>query len=326
MLKKTQTVTQPDSPSNATLAAAATWYVDLQNVDHDHPLHQQHQLWLGQDLSHKKAWRRVEKLQQGIAQLPNSINAHALLNGRHSRREAIKALTALMMVTGMLGGVAWQQQDQLKSRGAHHKTSTGEQRKLTLADGSRVQLNTNTDIDVNFTDQVRAIYLHLGEIQITTAKDSLNRDFIVYCRQGSIQALGTTFIVRSDHNFSQVSVISHAVKLQTRDNVNDAVIVNRSQQLRFSRSALSTVIALPEHANAWTRGLLVVDDWSLKQFTEELSRYYVGKISCASSVEKLRISGTFHLHDIKAILENLSHTLPITLYSFSRYWLRISEK
>ena len=78
--------------------------------------------------------------------------------------------------------------------------------------------------------------------------------------------------------------------------------------------------------DAWIRGLLVVSNWRLADFIEELSRYHRGYLGCHNSIADLRISGAFRLDDTQAVLENLTSTLPITLRSFTPYIVRLEPR
>jgi len=305
-----------------TLTEAATWYVDLSEEDTSTELQTLHQQWLAQNASHRLAWARVEKLHNNMKVLPNSINSSTILSAQMSRRQAIKALSVVLGASGTI----WHQQDNIKTLTAQHKTATGENLNLTLSDGTQVQLNTNSAIDVRYNNLQRALYLHHGEIQIITGDDTQQREFFVFTPQGNVQALGTKFLLRSENNFCQVKVIEDSVIIQSRYGNNEKLTLTTKQQSHFTESSIGKIEKVDEYANAWTQGLLIVQDWSLGKFIKELSRYHKGKLSCTDSAAKLRISGSFHLKDTVNILENLSNTLPINLRSFSRYWLRIEAK
>lgn len=304
-----------------TLTEAATWYVDLSEGDISNELQIQHQQWLAQNASHRLAWARVEKLHNNMKALPNNINSGTILSAQLSRRQAIKALSVVLVASAAV----WYQEDNIKSLTAQHKTTTGENLNLTLNDGTQVQLNTNSAVDIRYNNHQRALYLHKGEIQITTGNDTQHRDFFVFTPQGNVQALGTQLLVRSENNLCQVKVIEDSVVIQSRAN-NKKLILTTNQQSHFTDLSIGKIEKIDDYANAWTQGLLIISDWSLGKFIKELSRYHKGKLSCTDSAAKLRISGSFHLKDTLSILENLSNTLPIHLKSFSRYWLRIDTK
>lgn len=311
-------------PSAKTLEAAATWYVDLQGAEDDDPVHQAHRQWLSEHPAHRQAWGRVEKLQQMMASTPDSVSRSTLIGARASRRKAIKALSLLLLV-GASGG-AWQQREKVQALAADYRTGTGEQLAITLADGGTLQLNTATTADVSYGSELREIRLYSGEIQVTTALDAQRRPFIVHTPQGSVRALGTRFLVRSDDGLTRVSVLEHAVEISPAQTFDQIRRVEAGQQLVFDSAKIEQAQLLSDNVNAWTRGLLIVSDWPLDHFLEELSRYHVGRLSWDKSVEKLRISGSFHLNDTHAVLANLAVTLPLDVRYFTRYWARIGGR
>lgn len=310
-----------NSPSAEVLEAAATWYIDLREVPANDPLHQAHQRWLAADPSHRLAWKRVEKLQQSFAQATDSLSSSTLNKARTSRRQMIKMLS-LMLVAGT-GGLGWQYREAAYPLMAEYRTGKGKSRQVTLTDGSQLQLNTDTAVDVVFDAEQRQVILHHGEILITTMADPLQRPFSVNTRQGTIRALGTQFLVRSDSDVSQVSVLQHAVEIRPTKRSQQPVRLDAGHQLQFTDHAVQPSNAIAGQPQAWTQGLLVVSDWRLDQFTEELARYHAGKLSCDNAVANLRISGSFHLKDTQRILQNLTSTLPVKVRYFTRYWARI---
>lgn len=310
-----------NKPSAEILEAAAAWYVDLRDVPADHPLHHAHQRWLAADPTHLKAWQRVEKLRQSFEQAADSVNSGTLKKARTSRRQMIKMLT-LMLVAGA-GGLTWQYRQSAYPLMAEYRTGKGKSLEVTLADGSQLQLSTDTAVDIQFDAVHRQVILHHGEILITTMADALERPFSVKTRQGNIRALGTQFLVRSDSDITQVSVLQHAVEIRPTKSSQQPVRLDAGQQLQFTDHAVQPANAVAGQPQAWTQGLLVVSDWRLDQFVEELSRYHAGKLSCNNAVAELRLSGSFHLKDTHLILQNLTSTLPIKLRYFTRYWVRL---
>ncbi len=318
-----KTITLKDTISTNTIEAAATWYVDLQNTPTD-ALRAAHQRWLDDADEHRQAWKRVEKIQQTFSTTPKAVTSSTLINARMSRREAIKNLAILLCVSAV-GTGAWQQKNRLRAFVATHKTATGERSGSTLADGSLLQLNTASAVDVNYTDSFRHVHLHQGEIQITTAQDAQQRPFIVYTPQGSIRALGTQFLVRIENDKTRVSVFEHAVEIAPHNSPMQVLRLAAEQKTAFTADNLQAVDTLNSNDNAWIKGLLIVDNWRLDQLIDELSRYHQGRLICQDSVAALRISGAFYIDDISKVLENITAILPVDVRYFTPYWVRIGK-
>ncbi|NMG66957.1 hypothetical protein GPA19_18610 [Azoarcus indigens] len=111
------------------------------------------------------------------------------------------------------GWLAWRQ---VSVDGNRWQSATGEQRPLTLADGSRLLLNTATEVVVRFDAQMRLIRLLTGEILATSAPDPQARPLIVATADGFARTLGTRFSVRrgSGEDSSRITVFEGAVEVE----------------------------------------------------------------------------------------------------------------
>jgi len=305
----------------ATLEAAAEWYAELREAEPDSPAHAAHRDWLDRDPSHRRAWARVEKLSARLDGAPAEIVQPTLSKARATRRQALKVLLLVVGIGGLMGG--WLQSDWHRRLAADHYTGTGERSQVRLADGSLIDLNTNTAVDVHFDDQRRRIHLMQGEIQVTTAPDAEARPFLVTTGQGRIRALGTRFLVRLEDDASRVSVLEHAVAIRPAAPPEQARKVEAGYQARFTGQRVGPAEPITGHPAAWTRGQLIVSDWPLGRFLDELSRYREGVLSYDDAAAGLRISGVFYIDDTDAVLDNLAATLPLRIRRFTPYWTRV---
>lgn len=303
------------------IESAATWFVDLHNAQPGDTTTENHRRWLDAHPDHRRAWARVEKLQQSLQNVPAGAG-NALLNARTSRRQAIKALS-LLLATGGAAGVSWQQRATIAALSADYATATGERQQHTLADGSQIALNTASRVDVAFDKSLRRLTLHQGEMLVSTAKDAANRPFIVHTPQGSVRALGTKFTVFSNAESTRVNVLEHAVEIRPAAAPDAPLRLEAGQQSHFSPHRAAPAQPLPAHVDAWTNGLLIVSDWSLAHFVAELARYRRGYLACDATVGQLRISGAFQLDNTDAVLDNLASTLPVQIRQLTRYWVRV---
>ncbi|WP_028695947.1 FecR domain-containing protein [Pseudomonas cremoricolorata] len=304
-------------PSLQTLEAAASWYVTL--CEQGDAAREAHRQWLQSDPAHALAWARVTRLQATLGGLDGGIAKAALSGAQAQRRQVLKVLALLLAAGGSAAlGLPY---SPWRNTLADLHTGVGERRHVTLADGSRVVLNTDTALDVQFDAQQRHLRLRRGEVLIETAADS--RPFRVQTAVGSLQALGTRFIVRSDEAGTQLSVFEHAVQVSPL--AAAGLRVEAGQQLLFSATQVQPMLALAAGADAWLRGQLIVADWRLDAFIAELARYRPGRLVCDEQAAGLRISGIFQVDDSDAVLANLSGTLPIRVRWISRWWGRVER-
>ncbi|MGE8358470.1 FecR domain-containing protein [Pseudomonas sp.] len=305
------------------LEAAAQWYVDLREDGAEPGLQAAHQHWLTASPSHQLAWARVQRLEQTMGRVDAGIARPTLAGLRGSRREVLKVLSLLLAAGGST--YAWQALP-WRSALAEHRTDTGERRRLILPDGTRLTLNTSSSADVRYSEQLREVFLHCGEIAVETAVDSLARPFIVHSPQGSIRALGTRFLVRNEDARTRVDVQQHAVEIRPAEAPEQPLRLEAEQQVWFSATQAEPVTQAVRNADAWINGLLVVSDWRLEAFIDELSRYHPGHLSVHPAVAELRISGMFQLGKPDSVLDNVAATLPIRVRRFTRYWARLEPR
>ena len=117
-----------------------------------------------------------------------------------------------------------------------YSTAVGQQRTLELPDGSKLYLNTNSQVKVDFSEGYRNIKLLQGEVHFEVAKDQ-SRPFSVYAGRGRVQAVGTAFTVLFQDNQDVDVVVSEG-------SVSLAVLVENSAPL-----ALSTSTSMPSSAS-----------------------------------------------------------------------------
>lgn len=304
-----------------TLEAAATWYVQLNATPPSEAERQAHREWLAQHPGHRQAWARVERLQHQLGGLPADVALPALDGVRARRRVVLKTL-GLLLASGAAG---WASLDLAPTQAwlADQRTATGERRNLHLSDGSVLDLNTATAVDIRFDARLRQVQLHRGEILVRTAADPAGRPFVVHTAQGSVRALGTCFSVRCDGDRTHVAVLQDVVEARAAGQPNRAIRLAANQQVDVEAAAIGTPSALLPGAGAWAQGMLTVIDWRLDAFVAELGRYRPGYLGCADTVASLRLSGAFRIDDTDIILENLGASLPIRVRYLSRYWARI---
>lgn len=307
-----------------TLEAAAHWYVQLNDAGLPARERAAWEQWLATDISHRLAWEQMLALARQLDGLPSDVAMPTLSSALVQRRRAIKKLLGLALSVGALGALAPRIEPGLRVARADHRTAVGERRHLQLSDGSALDINTDTALDVHFGPELRMLRLWHGEILVQTAADPALRPFEVHTDQGAVRALGTRFSVRSESGHVRVAVLEDAVEI--RPLAGRAMRLESGQQTRFSQQETAPVTALDAGEGAWHDGRLIAIERRLDDFLAELARHRPGKIRCAAEVAGLRLSGAFRLADTDAVLDNLAASLPIKLRYFTRYWVSVEAR
>ena len=207
----------------------------------------------------------------------------------------------------------------------HFSSEIGELRHIPLADGSRLTLNTDTTLEVDYTENRRTIRLLCGEAFFEVAKDPA-RPFIVVGPKAQVRTVGTTYSVRlNGPEEMTVLVATGRVAIETVGRTMDAftalrrlwrndppeggeVLVEAGQEARIRKSgsegngAPVTVTVLPIDSAArallWRDGKLYFEGAPLAGAVAEFARYNYRRIVIRdATLANARISGLFAADD-----------------------------
>ena len=103
-------------------------------------------------------------------------------------------------------------------------------------------------------------------------------------------------------------------------------VFKAGQQVLMRSDGLGSLLAVTPGTDAWTRGMLVVDNARLGDVIEELARYRTGYLGVDKSVADLRITGSFPLHDTTLALNALLPTLPVQIEQHTPWWVTVKGK
>jgi len=201
-----------------------------------------------------------------------------------------------------------------------YTTAVGEQRSITLADGSVIFLNTSSAVRVRYGQSARDIELIRGEARFQVAKSPL-RPFTVATSVASVRALGTVFNVAMDNGGTQVAVLEGSVEvrelqpLATPGAPADASRVtqmpqhNHLQLTSGQRAAVTRKGIEPdvgpsiESVNAWTQRRLVFRDMTLSEVIDQFNRYRRQPLVIDDpALGQMRVSGTFDPSDLDSLV------------------------
>lgn len=259
---------------------AARWAVRLARAALLPEEQRQLDAWLSSDVRHHGAlvrarahWvdlDRLAALHSGAVE-PRMEAAHW---PRVTRRQWIGATAAAAAAVG--AGLSWLA---LRARAQRFVSGLGEVRRIPLADGSTVELNTASELLVTISEQQRRLELLRGEALFEVAPDRA-RPFVVLTEAMAVRAVGTAFDVRLEADRLDVTVTEGTVELRQASaagpvaqgqhlSVNERAVVDRARGLEVHS------IAAAEAARrlAWREGLLSFDRETLATAVAEINRY-----------------------------------------------------
>jgi transmembrane sensor len=304
-----------DNPLRAAEVAAteaADWYARLRAEDVSEIDAARFRAWIAADPAHRREFEAIDDFWDDlevIAQSPEVLREHRSISGRRAaamrgnnragRRIAWAAAAALLLV---IGALAWI----YRGRADRYVTDIGEQRIVTLSDGSVITLNTATEVRLHFSTDRRGVELISGQANFDVAKDAA-RPFIVTAGSRSVRAVGTQFDVFKSGDRVTVTLIegkvtvtpaiaSAASAVRTSNPKLDDIVLAAGEQLSYSLKSGPTA---PQNADiprveAWRARKLDFSDTPLTEAIAEANRYSVIQIVLkAPAFKDARISGRF---------------------------------
>jgi transmembrane sensor len=315
--------------ANPAISAAAQWYARLCADDVSAADVAAHRRWLAADPEHARVWRQVEHLRGTLGAAPARLAADTLSRAdRHfaHRRAALRKGLGAVALLGAGGVLAWRTMpvERLWANYlADYRMGAGERRELLLADGTQLWLDSASAVDVAIDARGRHITVHAGEILIDTEHAARGLPPLrVTTLHGTVRPLGTRFTVNRQDAATHVAVLRHAVVLEPAAG-GAPLTLNAGEQGLLEPAGAHFAGAITGEPDAWTRGLLIVDNWRLDDFISHLDRYRPGRLSCDAAVAALRVSGAFPIDDTDHALAAVERALPVRVSRFTRYYTRI---
>ncbi len=202
---------------------------------------------------------------------------------------------------------------------AVYKTVVGEQRTVTLADGSKVTLNTGTEIAVDYDARERLVRLVRGQALFDVAH-AADRPFSVVVAGRKVTALGTLFEVRLDKDRLRVTLLRGRVRVDEQTAADAAATKMPAPTFlapgeQFSSAAgLAPVVQSVdvEQQLLWRQSLVEFDDAPIGDAIAELNRYSASPIVVRDPrVADMRISGIVKTGDADAFTALVGAMLPV---------------
>lgn len=185
-------------------------------------------------------------------------------------------------------------------------TRIGEIRKVQLADGSSVTLDTDTQVRVGFTGKARQITLVQGQAHFDVAHDRA-RPFTVSFGKGMVTAIGTSFDVTSFANTKMVTLLGGRVMVEGAAmpaGDADRMVLRPGQQVTLAPDGRLTPPRAIDLASvsSWQKGNIDLADLKLSEALEQVNRYSTTKIVVQEpSLAGRRVSGVFRAGDVTAV-------------------------
>ena len=209
-----------------------------------------------------------------------------------------------------------------------YQTGVGGLKEVHLADGSTITLGGQTKLLVAFSAQRRSVNLVQGQAWFKVVHDT-HRPFIVAAGDGTIEDVGTAFLVTRESDRVIVTVTEGMVEVSPKSSVISPTVkpafatkpvptpirVSRGEELAFSDNGRFDDImpADTRAATTWTQGRLTFDNQPLRYVIETVDRYSSRQIVASPQAGTLRFSGIVLDNDIDDWLQSLEAIFPVRI-------------
>ena len=202
-----------------------------------------------------------------------------------------------------------------------YSTKVGQMAQFTLPDGSVIDLNTGSEVQVSYSAGERNLTLVRGEAVFTVSKDA-QRPFIVAAGQNRVVALGTVFSVRKTDSEAQVTLIEGRVRVDRTGAAGsgksaqltpgEQLNILPDRQFAISKAELSQVAS-------WREGRLVFENTPLRDVLDEFNRYSNEKhVLRDEELGSFLVSGTFRIKSSEHFAATLEAGFPILVRARSK--------
>lgn len=305
--------------ADALFEEACGWYFRLQAEDITPTEMDAFAAWLGQGNAQDEAWQEVQAMLGGMREPARIIRrAEQSAWGKPARRWAYAA--AVLLAVGLtVQNTPWL--DRLR---ADYATGTGESRTIELADGSHLQLNTDSAVQIRMSAGERQIRLLRGEGFFDVTKDP-TRPFVVQSGDGWVKVVGTQFGVARRDAQTRVQVAQGKVEVSAGKGA--PVYLEPGRAVEYQDEQLAEVHGFdPASGFAWRQRQLVFRQQPLSEVVTELNRYWPGKTLVLGDALRNRVvSGVFEIDKPDAVIKALEYTLNLHAEHYTPYLLVLRE-
>lgn len=194
-----------------------------------------------------------------------------------------------------------------------YTTAKGENRAVQLADGSHIDLNTDSHLSVRFDKDARRVTVHDGQALFDVAHDTA-RPFLITAGDETVRVVGTKFDVRRRDGQLTVTVLRGLVEVAT-DGQESPVRLRPGQMLEHVEGAASIVVrnVAAEDQVGWRSGRLVYRDQSLGRIVSDMNHYFDRPLRLeGENTASLKFSGVLIVDGQDAMVRRLTSLMPIS--------------
>ena len=272
--------------------------------------------WLALAPEHATAYTEVQQFWEQISDLPDMAGTRLgaarsyIRNAQTSRR---RRTTFLVIGAIVVGFMTSQPEYFLQLTAKHYQTAKGEHISIQLADGSGIEVNTDSELKVAELFGYRKVWLEHGEAWFSVHHNP-EQPFEVLVGKGRIRDIGTQFNVLTDAARTAVAVEEGEVSISMPD--REPVSVTAGRQSGFDETGLINAVTAVDFkaVSAWRSGMLIFKQQSLPEVLRQLSRYHKVDFELPDAkLQNVTVSGRFSTTDLNESLNTLANGLGVKI-------------
>lgn len=300
MEKSQQKQQQQSFDQNSLTEQAAAWFLCIQQSDCSDADRKAFESWLAEDEAHDKEYQQYVRLWQSLDRLERKPS-------RSSNRKSRLMVAWAIFLTITLGSLQW-----LTNHEELVVTAVGEREQIVLADGTTIDMNTDTVMRMALLGYSRKVTIERGEASFKIGSERF-RPFIVHSGNGILRDIGTEFNVVQQGDKTTVAVLEGAVEVTLDNRISAMKTLRSGQQLTYSTHDLSNISAVDaESIVAWRKSRLVFRDTPLNEVIHQINRYHLRPVRLGDSqLSKLTVSGEFNSADRAGLIQALKALFPL---------------
>lgn len=305
------------------------WFAHLRSTETSETADRAFRHWLTRNSRNEEEFERQELIWEMLGELRSDTDVARLSRAVASRGSGDRrtsghwpwlrlAAASAVAASAVLAGI-WTLPRPMKAEAPAvervYATSTGEQSRITLADGSQVVLNTGTRLREAFTKQTRRVILEQGEAVFSVRHDA-KWPFVVVAGSTSTWDIGTSFDVLYVDDRTDISVLEGHVQAVSTSGppARRDVLLSAGQAATYTAGAGFGFVTAANltRITFWQAHRIEFDDATLRDAVRDFNRYVTTKMVIASpAIDKVRVSGVFHIDDAPAFVRALHDTFGI---------------
>jgi transmembrane sensor len=297
-------------------AKAAAWLREKHFEDWNAARQAAFEAWLSESSAHRVAAIRLEaawsKTERINALYRSAQGASSVGERRWPRWGAVSGAAAAVVAVIAFGfGNRVQPAEKVFS------TAVGGHETISFADGSEIDLNTDTVLRARVSQSSRLVFLDKGEAYFRIKHDAAH-PFVAIVAGHRITDLGTKFLIRNEPERLEVALVEGRARFDAADRkvrpisvelLPGDVVVSRNGEMTLRHKAAPAMA----RELGWRRGVVVFDNTALIDAAAEFNRYSKTRLLIAGNAGALKINGTFQLNNLEAFAETAQDALGLKL-------------